>query len=174
MTPESKPTRAPVTVTGGAGYVGSLVVRLLLEQGDQVRVLDNFLFGSEALSELDTNPSLEIVRGDIRSRDDWDRVLSGSKAVIHLAGLVGDPACGLDPELTKAVNLESTRTLVDAARAQGIERIVFASTCSVYGAAGEAWARRRIPDRSGLALRRNQSRLRANPSRCLRRPRRRR
>lgn len=132
--------RGPVvTVSGGAGYIGSVVVRELLERGHTVRVLDNLLFGDSSLTECIGHPGFSLVSGDVRARADWDRALAGAEAVLHLAGLVGDPVCALDPETTRAVNLESTEPFAEACRVHGVRRVVYASTCSVYGAAGDAW-----------------------------------
>jgi nucleoside-diphosphate-sugar epimerase len=126
-------------VTGGAGYVGSVLVRELLARGHAVRVLDNLLFGDAALAELFGRPGFELVPGDIRERGDLQRALPGVHAVFHLAGVVGDPACALDPDYTRAVNQESSLPLAETCRAHGVERLFLASTCSVYGAAGDDW-----------------------------------
>jgi nucleoside-diphosphate-sugar epimerase len=128
-----------VLVTGGAGYIGSVTVARLLASGRAVRVLDSMLFGDDALSSLAGDPALEIVRGDVRDAAVVRRAVEGVEQVVHLARLVGDPACALDPALTRAVNVDATRTVAEACRAAGVRRLVFASTCSVYGAAGEDW-----------------------------------
>jgi len=102
-------------------------------------VLDCMMFGDAALAAHRNDPALEVQRGDVREAAHVARAVEGADAVLHLAGLVGDPACGLDPALTRAVNIDSTRTLVEAAARSRVRRVVFASTCSVYGAAGEDW-----------------------------------
>ncbi len=139
MSPQTPAAPRPVTVTGGAGYVGSVVVRALLERGHAVRVLDNFLYRDDTLQELPSGAGLEIVRGDVCRPADLDAALAGAAGVLHLAGLVGDPACALDPEWTRAVNQESSHAVAEACRRHAVPHLVFASTCSVYGAAGEAW-----------------------------------
>ena len=139
MKSEWTPSRPLVTVTGGAGYVGSVVVRQLLERDYRVRVLDSFLYGNGSLSTLNGDARLEVIHGDVRSRKDLDRALGGSSAVLHLAGLVGDPVCALDPDFTRAVNQDSNTLLAQACIAHEIPRVVLASTCSVYGAAGDDW-----------------------------------
>ena len=122
-----------VTVTGGAGYVGALVVDELLENGHEVRILDNVLHGQEdVVSELEGR-GVEIVRGDIRDADARREALEGADAIVHLAAIVGDPACGRDPELSNDVNVNGSRGLVQDAQELGVKRIVFASTCSNYG-----------------------------------------
>ena len=136
--PPSNPRR-PVLVTGGAGYIGSVTVGRLLAEDRAVRVLDTMMFGDGALAPHRGSPALEVVQGDVRDEAAVARALEGVDAVLHLAGLVGDPACALDPALTRAVNVDSTVTLASAAKKARVRRLVFASTCSVYGAAGEDW-----------------------------------
>jgi nucleoside-diphosphate-sugar epimerase len=128
-----------ILVTGGAGYVGSHVTRLLLERGYRVRVLDKLAWGRDSVADLAGRRGFELYEGDICHIEDLVEGLEGCTGAIHLAGIVGDPACDLDPDATYAVNLEATRAIVNVARYRGLERFVFASTCSVYGAAGESW-----------------------------------
>lgn len=123
-----------VLVTGGAGYIGNYVVEKALEQGHDVRVLDRFLFGDEALDPLRDNERLEIRDGDIRHIEDLTYAVKGMDAVIHMAGIVGDPACSVNEQATQSVNVEATKALVEVCKLHGVERLIFASTCSVYGA----------------------------------------
>ena len=122
-----------VTVTGGAGYVGALVVDELLESGREVRVLDVLLHGQDDVAAELEGRGVEVIRGDIRDADARRRALDGAEAVVHLAAIVGDPACARDPELSNDVNVEGSRALVGDARELGVERLIFASTCSNYG-----------------------------------------
>jgi nucleoside-diphosphate-sugar epimerase len=122
-----------VTVTGGAGYVGALVVDELLAGGHDVRVLDVLLHGQDEVARSLDERGVELVRGDIRDPAARGRALEGQDAVVHLAAIVGDPACARDPEVSHAVNVEGSRLLVEDARRLGIGRLVFASTCSNYG-----------------------------------------
>jgi nucleoside-diphosphate-sugar epimerase len=122
-----------VTVTGGAGYVGALVVDELLASGRDVRVLDVLLHGQEDVAAELTERGVELIRGDIRDADARRNALEGAEAVVHLAAIVGDPACARDPELSNDVNVEGSRALVGDARELGVERLIFASTCSNYG-----------------------------------------
>ncbi len=123
-----------VLVSGGAGYVGSWLVRKLLDRDYHVRVLDGFLYGGEGLREIADHPRLTIIEGDIRHIGSVARAVKGVDGVIALAALVGDAACDLDPDETEAINYESVRLLADACQRQGVPRFVFASSCSVYGA----------------------------------------
>jgi nucleoside-diphosphate-sugar epimerase len=107
-----------------------------LDRGFRVRLLDSFVYGGEGLAGLEASPNLEILHGDICSPSDLDRAVRGARGVIALAALVGDAACDLSPERTMAVNYESTRETVRACKAAGVQRLVFASSCSVYGANG--------------------------------------
>ena len=125
-----------VLVTGGAGYVGSHLTRKLLARGHRVRVLDNFVYGQHGLDELGEHVDLELISGDICDERALTRAVSGVQAVVALAAIVGDAACDLDPERTMAVNYDSTRQMLNACREARVQRLVFASSCSVYGANG--------------------------------------
>jgi nucleoside-diphosphate-sugar epimerase len=120
-------------VTGGAGYIGSVLVRLLLARGWRVRVLDRLLAGGESLLELFDHERFEFCRGDIRDPETVARAVAGCYGVAHLAAIVGDPACRAQPELARSTNLDGSRLLLEAARRAGVPRFVFASTCSNYG-----------------------------------------
>jgi nucleoside-diphosphate-sugar epimerase len=122
-----------VTVTGGAGYVGALVTRELLDAGHEVRVLDAVMHGQEDVARDLEERGARLRRDDVRSDEARRAALAGADALVHLAAIVGDPACSRDPELSRAVNVEGTRSLVDEARRQGVARLLFASTCSNYG-----------------------------------------
>ncbi|MGO9373410.1 MAG: NAD-dependent epimerase/dehydratase family protein [Syntrophobacteraceae bacterium] len=122
-----------VLVTGGAGYIGSVLVRQLLAEGYRVRVLDILAAGGEALLEVATNPRFEFLKGDVRDASAVADALKGCWGVAHLAGIVGDPACRMQPELTRSVNITASEQLYDLAEKSGCERFVFSSTCSNYG-----------------------------------------
>ena len=129
---ERSPT---VLVTGGAGYIGSVLVRQLLAGGRRVRVLDSLRTGGESLAELAGHQNFEFIRGDVR--DDPASAVADCDAVVHLAAIVGDPACRAEPELARSVNLDGSIKLYEAAAQSGVKRFVFASTCSNYGRAAD-------------------------------------
>jgi len=120
-----------ILVTGGAGYVGCRLVPALLSNGYGVRVLDNMIYGDEGLSALRNDA--EIVRGDIRDQAAVEKSLSGIDSVIHLACISNDPSSDLNPLLTKQINYDGHALLVDAAKKEGVNRFIFASSSSVYG-----------------------------------------
>jgi nucleoside-diphosphate-sugar epimerase len=122
-----------VTVTGGAGYIGALLVDELRSGGHSVTVLDSLLHGQDDVADQVEAAGARLVRADVRDADARAEALRGSDAVVHLAAIVGDPACKRDPELSQEVNVDGTRALVADAREAGVERLVFASTCSNYG-----------------------------------------
>jgi nucleoside-diphosphate-sugar epimerase len=127
------PNDQTVLVTGGAGYVGTPLVEELLESGRQVRVLDVLLHGQEDIAQRLRDAGAEVIVGDVRDPEARERALTGADAVVHLAAIVGDPACARDPELSHEINVEGSRALEADARRLGVEQIVFASTCSNYG-----------------------------------------
>ena len=122
-----------VLVTGGAGYIGSVLVRQLLAKGYRVRVLDNLAAGGESLLEVAGHARFEFVKADVCHPDAIAPALQDCWAVVHLAAIVGDPACRQQPELAKAVNVAASERLYELAEKAGCERFVFSSTCSNYG-----------------------------------------
>lgn len=126
-----------VLVIGGAGYIGSALLPKLLRAGYRVRVLDMFLYGKDPISNVAHHKNLELVKGDFRHVEKVVEAMRGMDAVVHLGAIVGDPACNLDERVTVAVNLSATQMIAQVAKASGIRRFIFASTCSVYGACDE-------------------------------------
>lgn len=123
-----------VMVVGGAGYIGSILCRLLLEKGYRVKVLDKLIFGDDSIKDLYTNKNFTLIKGDILNTDTVVDAVFGMDYVINLAAIVGDPACSLDESRTIMVNYISAKMLADICKHMKVKRYVFASTCSVYGA----------------------------------------
>ena len=113
--------------------MGSVVSNLLLQERHEVRVLDSLNFGGQALLGIYPQTSFEFQKGDVRDAEVVDRALEGVEAVVHLAAIVGDPACAREPELAQETNFEATMQLFEMSRRHGVQRFVTASTCSNYG-----------------------------------------
>jgi UDP-glucose 4-epimerase len=124
----------PVLVTGGGGFIGSNLVRALLDRGDRVRVLDNFSTGNRR--NLDGLDDVEIVEGELRSYERVHNAVRGVEVVFHQGALPSVPRSVQDPLTTGAVNVEGTLNVLLAARDEGVRRVVFASSSSVYGNSG--------------------------------------
>jgi nucleoside-diphosphate-sugar epimerase len=125
-----------VLVTGAAGYIGSVLIRRLLSDGIGVLAIDNLTFGGSSLLPMWSDPQLEFRNLDLRDGAAVRRCIGEAgalDAVVHLAAIVGDPACQADPDLATAVNWDATRALARAATESGVQRFVFVSTCSNYG-----------------------------------------
>lgn len=122
-----------VLVSGGAGYIGSVLVRLLIEEGYSVRVIDNLSFGGEPILDLLNHDRFEFVKGDVRNEADVRKAVEGIEYVAHLASIVGDPACAKQPDLAKTTNEEGSKLFYTIANEMGVKKFVFASTCSNYG-----------------------------------------
>ena len=124
-----------IMITGGAGYVGSTLIRRLLERGYRVVCVDNLKFGADSLLDIWGNPSFDFHNCDITIQNDIDKIIDSYTlfAVIHLAAIVDDPACKLEPELAKRTNWDASVHLLEKSLDSKIQRFIFASTCSNYG-----------------------------------------
>ena len=127
-----------VLVTGGAGYVGTVLVELLLKKGYKVNVLDTFWFWDSPEEfvkaiKAEKNPNLRIIKGDLRNKSDIRKSLEGVESVIHLACVSNDPSADLDPKFTHSVNYDGCLNMIDLAKEKGVKRFIYASTSSVYG-----------------------------------------
>lgn len=119
-----------IFVTGGAGYVGAVLVPRLLSEGCNVTVLDLMIYGEQALTP---HPNLKIIKGDIRDQILLAESVSGHDVVIHLACISNDPSFELNPALGKSINLDAFGPLVEVSRENGVARFIYASSSSVYG-----------------------------------------
>ena len=122
-----------ILITGGAGYIGSVLVRQMIQKGYNVRVLDKLSFGGEPIVDLLNDNKFEFQLGDVTNASDVKNAVSGMDAVVHLASIVGDPACAKEPELARNTNIDGSFLLYQEAYKAGVTRFVFASTCSNYG-----------------------------------------
>src|SRR4051794_1730231 len=116
-------------ITGGRGYIGSVLSQRLCRSGSEVVVVDNGLVGGPRLDL----PRISYVEGDVRDVSSWEAALDGADAVVHLAAIVGDPACGVDTNTAWEVNYLGTIRVAEACRRAGVRSLVFASSCSNYG-----------------------------------------
>ena len=123
-----------ILLTGGSGYLGSVLTRKLLANGHHVRILDNFLFGKGSLKDIQDNKKLELVTGDIRDLSIVGKSLKNIDAVIHLASIVGTQSAELDSKVSTEINFMATRNIAELCKIYKIKQFIFASTCSVYGA----------------------------------------
>lgn len=121
-----------VLVTGGAGYVGSLLVPALLEKGYEVTVLDWFIFEPDLFIDFKSN-LLTNVKGDIRDKELVRKILKNTDSVIHLAGMSNDPSAIINPKVTEDINFKATVDLAKSAKNLGVKRMIIASSASVYG-----------------------------------------
>ena len=122
-----------VLVTGGAGYVGAVLIPKLLDKGYKVKVLDLYIYGEDVLSSVKDNLNLEEIKGDIRDQELLKDSLAGVDALIHLACISNDPCFELDPDLSRSINYDAFEPLVKISKESGVKRFIYASTCSVYG-----------------------------------------
>jgi nucleoside-diphosphate-sugar epimerase len=131
------PEYQSVLVTGGAGYVGAVLVPKLLEKGYRVKVIDLYLFGEDVLNGVKGHPRLQEVKGDIRDRALLERELPGTEVIIHLACISNDPSYELDPQLAKSINYDAFLQLIEIAKHAAVRGLIYASSSSVYGIKAE-------------------------------------
>ena len=122
-----------ILVTGGAGYIGSVLTRNLVLSKYNVKVLDSLVFGKDGISELVSNDSVDLFVGDIRNKEIIPDVLKDIDCVVHLAAIVGEPLCSKIPKAARQINEFATKHLIDSCKKSGVQRFIFASTCSNYG-----------------------------------------
>jgi nucleoside-diphosphate-sugar epimerase len=124
---------ASVLITGGAGYIGSVLTAHLLGAGHRVRVLDKLIFGQSSLAPVSAHSSFELLEGDVRDLPTVQRAVKGVDVIVHLAAIVGDPACRAVPDIAREVNGDGAELLLETALRNQVGRFIFASTCSNYG-----------------------------------------
>ncbi len=122
-----------ILVTGGAGYIGSVLVRDLLKKDYSVVVFDSLYFGEQSVKDLKNNSNFELIQGDLQNIKDYPNILDNVNTVMHLAGISNDPSCDLDPYFTRKINVDSTKYLAEMCKEKNINRFIFSSSCSVYG-----------------------------------------
>src|SRR3989338_779728 len=125
-----------ILITGGAGYLGSVLVPMLLNDGYKVHILDCFYFGKDFFEKIN-HPNLKITEIDISHHESIPNLFKDVQTVIHLSGISNDPSGDLDPNLTIHSNFLATMSFARRAKAEGVQQFIFASSCSVYGASGE-------------------------------------
>lgn len=135
---KKKDSKGRVLVTGGAGYVGSVLVPLLLKKGYKVNVLDTFWFWKSTDEYLKAikaknNPNLTLVKGDLRNKEDIKKALAGVDSVVHLGCMSNDPSAELDADFTHSVNYNGSVNVIDLAKEMRVKRFIYASSSSVYG-----------------------------------------
>lgn len=124
-----------VLVTGGAGYVGTTLIPILLNEGYEVTAFDNLMFGGDHILPFFRSPNFSFIEGDVRDEDALWNACKSADVIIHLAAIVGYPACRKEPDLAKGVNVDGTRNLIKATSKNQL--IIYASTGSNYGAVVE-------------------------------------
>jgi nucleoside-diphosphate-sugar epimerase len=122
-----------ILVTGGAGYLGSILCHKLLDKGYEVRMIDTFWYGKKSIESLLKNKNFEIIEGDIRNLVVTVKAMKNVDAVIHLASLVGMPASSIEPKSSEEINYLATKNIAELCQLHNINTYIFASTCSVYG-----------------------------------------
>lgn len=134
-----------VLVTGGAGYVGSVLVPKLLQAGFDTTVIDLYLYGDDVLASVKGNSLLKEVKGDIRNLELMRKLCAETDAVIHLACISNDPSFELNPTLGKSINYDATVQLIHLAKEAGVNRFIYASSSSVYGVKKEENVTEELP-----------------------------
>lgn len=126
--------KGKVFVTGGAGYIGAILTEKLLNKGYKVSVLDAMFFGEQGLGKVKGNPGLEIFKGRTEDREVVGKAVKGCDFAIHLAGLANDASCDYSEKISKAMNYDATKVVLEESRNAGVQRFLYGSSAGVYGA----------------------------------------
>lgn len=126
-----------ILVTGGAGYIGSMLTSILVKKDYSVRVIDSLIYGNDGISKLLDENVIQLIKGDIRNENLFEKSLEGIDCVLHLAAIVGEPLCNKIPEAARQINEFATTKLIKACKKKGVRRLIFSSTCSNYGSSDE-------------------------------------
>ena len=122
-----------VLVVGGAGYIGSVLATTLVKSNFNVKIIDSGFFGFDEISHLLENNSIELFKGDIRNKEFLQNSIKNVDCVIHLAAIVGEPLCKKNPIAARQINFDSLKNILEICKNNGVQRFIFASTCSNYG-----------------------------------------
>ena len=123
-----------ILITGGAGYVGSILTPHLINKGHKITVIDLMIYGKNVLKN---NPNLRVIKGDIRDRNLLEKEIANHEIVVHLACISNDPSFELNPKLGKSINLDAFTPLVEISKKKLIKKFIYASSSSVYGIKSE-------------------------------------
>ena len=126
-----------ILVTGGAGYIGSVLTSTLVKKGYSVRVIDSLIYGKDGISKLLDENVIQLIEGDIRDENLLENSLEGIDCILHLAAIVGEPLCNRIPEAARQINEFATTKLIKACKKKDVRRLIFSSTCSNYGSSAE-------------------------------------
>lgn len=126
-----------ILVTGGAGYIGSVLTSTLVKKGYSVRVIDSLIYGNDGISKLLDENAIQFIEGDIRDESLLENSLEGIDCILHLAAIVGEPLCNRIPEAARQINEFATTKLIKACKKKHVKRLIFSSTCSNYGSSAE-------------------------------------
>lgn len=127
------PNKKRILVTGGAGYIGSVLISKLLKKGYNICIIDSLYFSDSGIQKFMNQENFQLINGDIRNRELIKKHMDGVDAVIHLAAIANDPSGELIPKLTRSINLDSYYILLDEAKKAGVKRFINTSSFSVYG-----------------------------------------
>ena len=145
-----------ILITGGGGYLGSILSRKLLSRGYKVRIIDALWYGKESIQDYLNNKNFELINADIRNLIETVGSLRDVDAVIHLASIVGMPASSIEPRTSEEINYLATKNIAELCQLHGIETYIFASTCSVYGSQPNKLITEKIASRTTRLLRKTK------------------